>query len=244
VWRFYIMMLRLTGEDEQVGTYQDFPGRPLEQMPRLITLGYQPMSATDLMARQISAPLDVCLAWASQPFYTADAAAYNKGEVKIVLNATLLRDISQNSKVCNGSHKGALILSDKQWRELQGEDILHLSAEEMRQAHDHRYIYQRGILEPANEVVEKVWRHLAKNVDLKKYAQIVADVTGSKRIMGLTFDLHDYRSPVLRPWVMGKLLESSNVHGDGSIVDREGCLVGKAVDGNKFTTNGGLENVI
>ena len=219
------MTLQLTGKNEPKGLYQEFYGRPTENMPGLITAGYDPISVAGAISRRESAPADVVDEWKHNYIFTGDGAAYDgRKNAKIVLDAVLLREINPKTKLDNY----AMILSNDQWEELHGDGVLYLNADKVEQAHEKGFVKRNGVWQPENTVVGDVWEHLSRGKDLKDYAKIVSKTPGSNKVMRLWFDRNNYTSPVMRSLVLLSFGNFSLVLGSLNLDDGLGRLVGVA----------------
>ena len=102
-----------------------FEGRNTEQMPKLIKNGRVPISFAGLMQRRLevlnsNASQEVKDSLWNTSFDTGDAPAYDtQGNMKVVLDAQLLRKLTPKSKLL----KGALVLPEGTYASLQGEEF-------------------------------------------------------------------------------------------------------------------------
>jgi hypothetical protein len=114
------MALKLNATRE---AYQEFYGRNVEQMPKLIADGRVPMSVSGLMQRRLdyrNGPAEVKSAWMDNYFDTGDAVVYHpNGRVKIVLDSEDLRNMTPDTPRRNG----ALIIGEDIYRTLEGEEL-------------------------------------------------------------------------------------------------------------------------
>ncbi|MBI2629362.1 hypothetical protein HYW74_04740 [Candidatus Pacearchaeota archaeon] len=114
------MALKLNATRE---AYQEFYGRNVEQMPKLIADGRVPMNVAQLMQRRLdvrNSDKAVKSSYMDNYFDTGDAVVYHPdSRVKIVLDSQTLRDMAPENKKVNG----ALILTDEVYKELQGEEF-------------------------------------------------------------------------------------------------------------------------
>ena len=217
------MTLQLTGQSEPRGSYQDFFGSPLQQMPLLIDHGLEPISVAGAIGRRESAPADVVDGWRRNYIFTGDGAAYDgRKNAKLVLDAALLRKINPNTKLTNG----AKILSNDQLEELHGDDVLYLSADKVNQAHKKGFVKRNGVWQPENTVVGEIWEYLSRGKDLKDYAEMVHKVSRSDKVMRLWFDRSNYDSPVMRSFVLSRVGNNSDADGDDDLNYYYGRLVG------------------
>ena len=104
-------------------TYQEFYGRNIEQMPKLIADGRVPMNAAQLMQRRLdvrNSDDKIKSSYMDNYFDTGDAVVYNPdGRVKIVLDSQNLRDMTPKSP----RNAGALILGEEVYNALEGEEF-------------------------------------------------------------------------------------------------------------------------
>lgn len=121
-----------------------------------------------------------------------------------------------------------MVLSNDQWEELHGDDVLYLSADKINQANEKGFVKRNGVWQPENTVVGDVWKHLSRGKDLKEYAEMVSKASGSKKVMWLWFDRNDYNSPVMRSLVLGRIVLNSSVYGYDDLNGDDGRLVGVA----------------
>lgn len=219
------MTIQLTGKSEPRGSYQEFYGSLLQQMPILIDRGSDPISVAGAIGRRESAPADVVDEWKRNYIFTGDGAAYDRRKnAKFVLDATLLREINVDTKLTNG----AMILSNDQWEELHGDDVLYLRADKVNQAYKKGFVKRDGVWQPENTVVGDVWEHLSRGKDLKDYAEMVHKTSKSDKVMWLWFDRSNYDSPVMRSLVLGRIGNDSYAKGGNDLNDNLGRLVGVA----------------
>ncbi len=222
------MTLRLTGQSEQENKYKEFYGCPLDQLPILHRDEYKPISISGIIARRLSAPVDILDSWRDNYFFAIDGAAYNeKGDAKIVLDSTLLQHISPESNICRELPQGALHISEEDWNELQGENVLYLKASEVDRAHDKGYIFKNRTWQPANKIVGKVWQHLSRNTELREYAKLVHKATGKNQVMNIMFHRYSYSNHVLRPWLVGRVGDNSMALGLGNLLYKYGRFAGR-----------------
>ena len=168
-------------------------------MPRLTNKGCVLISMAGLIERQLSVPEPVTNHWRYHKLCTGDSIAYDgQKNAKIVLDTKLLRKISRKSKLYNG----ALLLSDEQWEELGGDDVLYLNAEKVELADGRGFIKKNGVWQPKNTVVGEVWEHLSRGKNVKEYAEKRSSTSGCDESLWLLFDRRNYTSPVMRPLVV------------------------------------------
>lgn len=230
------MTLQLTGRDEPKGSFKEFSGRPTKQMPWLMKAGYGLTSVAGVIGRRESAPADVIDEWRRNYFFTGDGAAYDgRKNAKIVLDATLLREINSNTRLDNY----AMVLSNNQWDELHGDDVLYLNADKVEQAHEKGFVNRNGVWQPENTVVGDVWTHLSRGKDLQDYAEMVHGASGNDRVMWLWFDRNTYSSPVMRSLVVISIGSNSNVLGNYILDNNNGRFAGVAPEAQVAAKNQG-----
>ncbi|MBI5398344.1 hypothetical protein HZB03_02670 [Candidatus Woesearchaeota archaeon] len=111
--------------NEQVQPYKAFEGKNTEQMPLLIKEGRVPLSVAGLMQRRLevlnsNVSKEVKDSWWNHYFDTGDAPAYDtQGNMKVVLDAQPLRELTSKSEL----HNGALVLPQGTYAGLQGEQF-------------------------------------------------------------------------------------------------------------------------
>jgi len=102
---------------------QEFSGKNIEQMPKLIADSRVPMSVSGLMQRRLdvrNSDDKVKSAWMDNYFDTGDAVVYHPdGRVKIVLDSEGLRNMTPNTP----RNSGALIITPEAYDALQGEEF-------------------------------------------------------------------------------------------------------------------------
>ncbi|MBI2581680.1 hypothetical protein HYV87_00940 [Candidatus Woesearchaeota archaeon] len=193
-------MTILTGPNELPDKYKPFAGRYTEQMAKLTKEGYDLISITEVMERRLKAPVEVIKAWRDLIVDTGDGIAYNtNGDVIISLDAKLLRGIPLTLPLRN-----SLQLSQEQWYDLErNDDVISLSAEEVREIHQRGYVYREGIWQPENSLVGRVWKHLGRGLNLSQYAQLIGETSETSKnygVMKINFDQTEKTFPFLRPW--------------------------------------------
>jgi hypothetical protein len=103
--------------------YQEFYGRNVEQMPKLIADGRVPMSVSGLMQRRLdvrNSDAKVKSAYVDNYFDTGDGVAYHPdGRVKIVLDSQTLREMTPDTQRVGG----ALLLTEDVYNALEGEEF-------------------------------------------------------------------------------------------------------------------------
>jgi hypothetical protein len=141
---------------------------------------------------------------------SGDGIVYGmEGDALIVLDAPLLRQISEKTPLLNG----AVRLNYGQWEELRAaENTLYLTGKQAEEADLEGFVYKNGAWQPKNEIVEMIWEHLSRGIDLRDYVQYVYEETRQVlgwdyqeigylvHIMSLHFDCPEESYPTLRPW--------------------------------------------
>ena len=98
--------------------YNLFKGIYREQMPQLISQGYQPLTIEGIMKRRVQAikTNEEKDFWLNNYFDTPDGIAYSpNGNILVVRNSDLLRAINQDTRL---TKTGALPLDQEQYEEL------------------------------------------------------------------------------------------------------------------------------
>jgi len=91
--------------------YQIFEGAPTQQMPLLIEQGLRSASISEIMQGRLEGKLDL-----KYGYHSGDAIAYSPdGNILIIQNSVLLRNINLNSRLENG----ALLISLRQYENLR-----------------------------------------------------------------------------------------------------------------------------
>src|SRR3989344_6285000 len=112
--------------------YQTFQGRYVDAMPALTAEGRIPMSISELMKRRLqvlqSENKKLVSAWWGNYFDSPDGVAYKGDEVKVVLNAQMLLDITPGAEL----NDGALVLTEKQYDGLPGKTFSRKQLEKYR----------------------------------------------------------------------------------------------------------------
>src|SRR3989338_1506779 len=123
--------------------------------------------------------------------------------------------------------EGGLLLSSDQWEGLDGDNVLPLSSTEIERANDGGFVYKRGSWRPVNSTVRKIWHFLGRGMDLKEYAELVHTATGRAEVMNVVFYGNIDSSPLLRPWLLGRVRDNSLAVGLGNLAYNRGRLVGR-----------------
>src|SRR3989338_8007669 len=161
------MAHQLSGKSEIIAEpHREFYGQPRVQMPFLVSgkdekgnvidVPRDPASFGYVIERRMEVPKDVRRAWQKNYFFTGDGStAGTEGDHLIVLDAQSLRELTEGSEL----YQNALVLPAGYWQELksQKENVAHLTADEVQEAHGQGYIIKNGVWTPANKTVAKVW---------------------------------------------------------------------------------------
>ncbi len=101
-------------------SYKEFFGIYSEEMPKLISEGFNPISVSDVMVNRINSRYSEEKSksyWLNNYFDTIDAIAYHpNNKMKIVFDSQNLKDVNSESQF----HKGSLILEDSVYESLNG----------------------------------------------------------------------------------------------------------------------------
>ena len=218
------MALKLNATRE---AYQEFYGRNVDQMPKLIADGRVPMNTAQLMQRRLdvrNSDAKVKSAYMDNYFDTGDAVVYHPdGRVKIVLDSQTLREMTPDTQRVGG----ALLLTEDVYNALEGEE------------------FKKGKLGKVNEWLSRedvkahpVWRVLARDQGLLKdytdhifgeYQAGFAKGTPLEdvRAMGVFSDSAGDQ-PKMRACCVDWLEDGSSADGGGGLDDDYGRLVGIA----------------
>lgn len=220
---------------------------PVEGMPLLIKDGRLPVSAADVLSRQTVRQGSPIYAWSYNNFFTSDAIAYGvDGDCKIVLDAPQLKELNPKSKI----NKGALVLEEGVWENLEGDKVLYLTSDEVKECNKKGYFPREGgtnyIFAPDNNVAGKVWKFLyrdgfaagthANHVTGKLHHPGIAEdrFLEKHRIMHLLFDTEKYSTPVMRSVVVSSIHEKSAIRLNKDLNEKS-TLVGKLPDGKNVS---------
>lgn len=233
------MVLKLNPTRE---AYQEFYGKNVEQMPKLIADGRVPMNVSQLMQKRLdvrSSDAEVKSSYIDNYFDTGDAVAYHPdGRVKIVLDSQTLRDMTPESHR-NG---GALVLTEDVYNALQGEE------------------FKKGKLGKVNDGLSRadvrahpVWKALARNQGLlNDYTDFIFgeyqprfakdSALDDLKLMGIYPGSANGTAPEMRAWFVGGLGGGSFADGWFDLDYDVGRLVGIAPEAQN-APNLGVQNV-
>ncbi|MBS3107572.1 hypothetical protein J4468_01530 [Candidatus Woesearchaeota archaeon] len=207
---------------QNVEYYKPFPGSNIGQMPLLIAEGRLPISVSGLMLRRLQIlnqgySEKVKASWLDHCFDTGDGIATHPSEkVKVVLDAQALKQINPQSELYIG---GALVLTEKQWKELEG---LVLTAKQAKKYFGNRYT-------EAEVNGNVVYQFLAREKGiLKEYSHEMFALMKQRfnydKAMGLFREVESV--PTMRICKVRGLENMSDVSGGCNLVDSNGLLVG------------------
>ena len=215
--------------NEPAQPYKPFLGSTIEQMPKLIEEGRVPISIAGLMQRRLDVlNSDVSQSvrdeWWNTPYVnTGDAAAYDmKGNMKVVLDAQHLRELTPNSNLQNG----ALILPEGTYTDLQGSNVAEFTKEQLTQ-------YTRKWLTKGQSVDNPIWLAFARGDTalLSEYGDAAfarAKEFGYDTTMCI-FPALPKDKETMQLWCLGKTYyNQSYAIGDSSLDDYDSRLVGVA----------------
>jgi hypothetical protein len=212
------MALKLNAARE---AYQEFYGRNVDEMPKIIADGRVPMNVSQLMQRRLdvrNSDAEVRSSYLDNYFDMGDAIAYHPdGRAKLVLDSQTLRDMTPESPRSDG----ALVLTEDAYNALPGEE------------------FKKGKLGKTESPLSRkdvkahpVWKALARSQGLlKDYADYIF-AEGKQR-----FDYDDAMGvypdsagdvPKMRAWIVDWLGGGSAALGRGALDFDYGRFVGLA----------------
>jgi len=202
--------------------YQEFYGRNVEQMPKLVADSRVPMNVSQLMQRRLdvrNSDKAVKGSYMDNYFDTGDAVVYHPdGRVKIVLDSQTLRDMTPESQRVGG----ALIIGEDVYNTLEGEE------------------FKKGKLGKVNEQMSRedvkshpVWKVLARDQGLLNDYAYYIFAEGKERFgydiaMGVYPDSSAGDNPKLRAWYVSGLGGRSGAGGWLDLGGGDGRFVGIA----------------
>ena len=219
------MALKLNATRE---AYQEFYGRNVEQMPKLIADGRVPMNTAQLMQRRldvINSDAKVKSSYMDNYFDTGDAVVYHPdGRVKIVLDSETLREMTPDTRRVGG----ALLLTEDVYNALEGEE------------------FKKGKLGKVNDWMSRedvkahpVWKVLARDQALlNDYTDFIfgeyqprfakdSDLDDLK-LMGIYPGFANGTAPEMRAWYVRGLEDRSVAVGWGYLDGDRGRFLGIA----------------
>jgi len=190
-----------------------FYSRDKNNMETLIDEGRVPMNAGHVIDKRLYSKnhsLPEQSRWMNNYFHTIDGFAYNcNGDLKIVLDSQLLKDVTLKTKRVNDDPNGALILTQQDYDNLNGEEF------------DIKNLIKMGIEYMLKEEVKNnpVWKIVARGQSrLNKYIDYIFDLMETMRDdtfykrdvlppRGMSIDLDNTvkEDPILCPLVMSQI---------------------------------------
>lgn len=212
--------------NENRETYQEFYGRNIEQIPKLIADGRVSMSASKLMQKRLdvmNASEDVKDYWTNNYFDTGDAVVYHPDgrrswdRLKIVLDSKNLREMTSQTKRNNG----ALILGEDVYKALEGEEFTRKQLGKTYESFSRKDVK-----------AHPVWKVLARDQTLlNEYADLVFEETKEKfgydNAMPVYTTLINGNTPEMRAWCISGIGAESGARGKDNLDDCLGFLVGE-----------------
>lgn len=197
--------------------YKEFGGKNTERMPILMAEKRVPLSVTELMEARLKYGEELPH-WMVSYFDTGDAVVYHPdGRIKIVLDSKHLRKITPESQLL----RGALVLSDKIYNTLQGQEFKKSELEK-----------RVGKLLTKEQVKSNlIWQALARDQKLlDEYAdfifnQAMKDVRHGRN-MGIYLDSKTDVFPKLRMWCVEGHDGHYGANGINSLNTYSGLLIG------------------
>jgi len=199
-----------------VPVYQTFQGRYVDAMPALRADNRTAMSIPALMKRRLqvlkSGNENLVNAWWENYFDFPDGVAYKGDEVKVVLNAQPLLDITPEAKLS----QEALVLTEAQYSKLKGPTF---SRKEMEKAGINAWQTKSQVLK------NPVWQAVAGSKLLEQYAAAHFKRYDAKTAMGVYLaDAQD--QPTMRALVLINYGYDRSYLGGGLLGDDVARLVG------------------
>ena len=223
------------------GQYKSFSGSNIEQMPKLIKEGRLPISVAGLMQRRLdvldsNVSEEVRDSWWNNYFDTGDAPAYDtQGNLKIILDAQPLRELTPQSKLQNG----ALVLPEGTYTGLPEDEF---TKEQL--AH-----YTEKRLNKGESINNPLWRALARGDKtlLKEYdtaAFVRAKEFGYDPAMGIFLALPQDKES-MRLWCLGSIINGQSDASSGrSLGNVNGRFVGVAPEAHVAQKIGVSERIV
>ena len=219
------MALKLNATRE---AYQEFYGRNVDQMPKLIADGRVPMNVSQLMQRRLdvrNSDKSIKGSYMDNYFDTGDAVVYHPdGRVKIVFDSQTLREITPESQ----RNSGALVLTEDAYNALQGEE------------------FKKGKLGKVNDGLSRadvkahpVWKILARDQALlNDYTDFIFgeyqprfakdSALDDLKLMGIYPSSAQGKTPEMRAWFVDGLEDRSSASGGSLLGLGSGRFVGIA----------------
>jgi hypothetical protein len=201
-------------EPTLVKPYEMYEGRNTKRMPELLADGRTPASVADIMERRLNSQNPN---WKSLYFDTGDLIAYHpNGNVKVVRDAQLLRELTPKTQVVNG----ALMLPDGMYESLDGVEFKRTDA-----------VFDKDLkLQDAR--IHQFWQYVARDdALLASYADAMFPEMkaqfGFDEAMGI-YLAGKPEQPQARALFVGRLDSRSRLGGRDDLGGGSGRLVGVA----------------
>jgi len=227
---------------ESINPVEEYNGRNIDTMPKLLVDGRIPMSTSQLMNYRINES-DKFPDWKDLYFDTSDLVAYSSkedGKLKFILTVDKDGKITDNGKRAldlinpNSKRSSGAIELGEQYNSLEGIKVAVGNLGKIRD-----YLSKDEILG------NPVWRILARHPDevpeelaedknlLKEYSSWVANQTGKDKNMRVYVDSLGKFSK-LRAWYVSRLDDRSNANGGDDLDDGDGRFVGLAPEAHSL----------
>ena len=203
-------------------TIEYFEGRNVDKMPELIAKGMKPLSASGLMQRRLQAQYgseSVRNSLMNNYHDTGDGIAYHPdGRIKIVPDASPLREMNSKSNLVNG----ALVLPDGMYEKLEGHEFTRKDIQK----------YVGDAITSKEAKSNPLWQALARDPKLlNEYVDLI--FTQAKQQFDYDKNMGVYvsdapESPAMRLWCVWELRIRSVAYGWDVLGDSYGRLVGVA----------------
>jgi len=217
-------------------------------MPQLIKADLVPMNMADVMRARLESvkcnkPRQKKF-WLNNSFNTIDGVAYYKGKVKIVHDAQALREVDRYTEL----RDGALILTPKQYRALEGEELSRSDLKKIG-ININKWLTKSGVnlykwLTKSEVKSNPIWQALARDNNLlSEYADLVfaevkqrynaeeMQVCNDNYAMRICLYLgSEQENPMMRDWFVDSLDDRSDVGGNSPLY-HSARLVGVRAEG-------------
>jgi hypothetical protein len=238
--------------NDQVVPFKEFYGRNNEQMPKLIEEGRIPLSVAGLMEKRLevltNSSDEVRSAWWDNYFDTGDGIFYHPdGDLKVVLGAQPIRDMTGNSKL----YYGALVLGEdrdssiKVYSSLDGAEFKRGDIEGQvgsvlsKDAVKKHPIWNALVTDKAllDEYVDATFAQGKERFD---YDNMMGILISSPRnvAIGRILISSPRNVAIGRLWFVDYLSDGSGAYGSSNIRNRDGRLVGVAPEALGARGNG------
>ena len=180
-------------------TIEYFEGRNIDKMPELIAKGMKPLSVSGLMQRRLQAQYgseSVRNSLMNNYHDTGDGIAYHPdGRIKIVPDASPLREMDSKSNLVNG----ALVLPDGMYEKLEGQEFTRKDIQK----------YVGDAISSKEAKINPLWQALARDPKLLNeyvdliFAQAKQQFDYDKNMGVYVSDAPE--SPAMRLWFVWEL---------------------------------------